>query len=261
MLQRLEERVREIKHTHTKQARAPKSMDDFWMQQGWYKKRGGRAEWHPKWVRRDAIRFLVNDVLRKDPREITKEDFRNNKLGGLLFNYFKNSPYGALRAAGFELLPWEMTTTPHKFYEKKANRIVAVNWLVERLDKDIRDITHEDFTLYGLGGLLNNHYYDSPYKALQDAGYKILPWEMKDTPQKFYEKKEHRVAAVKWLIRKLKKAPRDIKRKDFQNNGLGGLLSNHHNSSAYEALVEAGLVSRRDEAYMRSHGHRSNPSN
>jgi hypothetical protein len=71
-------------HTHP-------TMADFWVQQGWYKTRGDgtvrltRANWVDSFgARSEAVRFLVEKVLKKDPRDMTADDFDSNRLCGLL---------------------------------------------------------------------------------------------------------------------------------------------------------------------------------
>ena len=224
-------------------------------------------------------------------RKITKDDFINNGLGGLLISHYKNSPHSALVEAGYayseneikehartgefgtdKIYPWEHNQTVHKFYKKSEIRVAAIEWLIWRLKKDPKEINTDDFRNNGLGGLLN-YYKGSPYLALVEADYayseneikeqngqfgtdKIYPWEMTSAPNKFYHKKENRVAAVKWLTWKLNKEPREITRMDFIKNGLQGLLD-RYDGSPYEALLEASLVAPTDESYMRERGYRN----
>ncbi len=199
--------------------------------------------------RKAAIRWLV-DKLKKDPRDTTREDFESNRLGGLLTDYYRGSPYDAFKEAGYSFYPWELLQTPHGFYESKDNRIAAICWLVVELKKDARDITKEDFHSNRLGGLLYNYYNNSPYDALKEAGYELQPWEMLKTPNEFYKQKSNRIAAIRWLVDKLKKEPRGMTREDFFSNCLGGLLYNYYNTSPYAALREAGLVTSSDEIHM-----------
>ena len=134
----------------------------------------------------------------------------------------------------------------------------------------IRRVSGDDFNNNRLSGLMN-HYKNSPYLALVEAGYaypedeikeqngqfktdKIYPWEIKNAPL-IYSDKEIRIAACKWLVWKLKKDPKDIIQDDFNNNGLGGLVGNYYKGSPYDALLEAGLVTQANEAYMRSSQH------
>ena len=129
-----------------------------------------------KWVQKQdriaVVRGLVR-TLGKDPKSINSEDFRDNCLGGLLKNRYKNSPYRALQEAGLasNILPWEMKGTPKKFYDSEENRIKAIRWLLRKLAKEGKTrITKQDIDGNGLGGLLARHYDDSIFKALQAAG-------------------------------------------------------------------------------------------
>jgi hypothetical protein len=215
---------------------------------GFYEEEGNRI---------DAIKWLVRK-LKKDPRDLTQKDFEDNRLGGLICFYYKNSPHLVVTKAFPELdiKPWEMKVTPNGFYDKKETRIAAIKWLIEKLKKDPRDICVTDFTENGLYGLLEHHSL-SPYKAIKEAfpEMDIEPWEMIQTSHGFYKKKENRVAAVKWLVDKLDKNPRDVVLKDFNENRLWGLINKYYNNSPYKAVKEAGLVSEADEEYMRKrHG-------
>lgn len=49
----------------------------------------------------------MEEKLGKCPAEITQNDFYNNNLGGLLSNYYKNSPYNALLDAGMMAISGE----------------------------------------------------------------------------------------------------------------------------------------------------------
>ncbi|MBS3067933.1 hypothetical protein J4450_04480, partial [Candidatus Micrarchaeota archaeon] len=133
-----------------------------------------------------------------------------------------------------------------------------------------REITKDDFRSSGLEGLVAGRYKGSNYKVLVEAGYaysedeikehaktgfktdKIYPWEMNHA--RVYYKRGIRIASIRWLIWRLKKKAREITFNDFNNNGLGGLMP-YYKSSPYEALLEAGLVTPADEAYMRSSHH------
>jgi hypothetical protein len=234
--------------------RAP-SMEDFWIQMGWFRELpGGRRRlrrgcWQDPLTRQDAVRFLVEQVLRKDPRQMAKEDFERNRLGGLLNTYYGNKPREALNAAGYSILPWEMANGPWGFYEDPENRRAATRWLVEKCAKDPREIQWEDFYCSGLAGLMIvcEH---SPCIALREAGYAVEPWEMGHAPRGFYAAAEIWARALKWLVEKTGLEPRDLTRKDFAAHGLWGVL-NYTGGSPYACLREAGLVSADDESYMR----------
>ncbi len=160
-----------------------KTMEDFWVEMGWYTEvydralgRRIRKLTQGKWkddeqAQQDAVRFLVDKVLRKGPQGVTQEDFRGNRLGGLLTGYYHDSPYKALREACYEINPWEMATTPNNFYNDPENRKSATRWLASKL-RGLgiypRGIQQEDFFRNGLSGLLDVHE-GSPYKALYEA--------------------------------------------------------------------------------------------
>ncbi len=134
-----------------------KTMEDFWIEMGWYKEvydrtagKKVRRLTNGRWkddeqTQQYAIRFLVDEVLHRDPRDVTDNDFYRNRLSGLLTGYYRGSPYQALVEAGYEIEPWEMSETPHDFYKDSDNRIAATRWFVERLGKDPRDIIAQDF--------------------------------------------------------------------------------------------------------------------
>ncbi len=128
--------------------------------------------------------------LKKEPREITADDFDNNGLSGLLARpEYKSSPYLALVDAGYaysedeikehartgefktdKIYSWEMNQTSSLFYKKSENRTAATKWLVWKIGKETREITQDDFNNNGLRGLLDHHYKSSPYEALLEAG-------------------------------------------------------------------------------------------
>lgn len=212
-------------------SQANPTMDDFWIMQGWYKddRRGirlTRARWREgESVQKKAVRFMLDEVLRKDPRDVRRRDFDSNRLSGLFSEYFDSSPHLALVEAGYaysieesleharagnfqseKIYPWEMRKTPNIFdYGIAENRVAATKWLVVRkLGKDPRRLEWEDFNSNGLGGLICHHYGNSPYKALVEAGYaysiresrsharagafrraRLYPWQMNRTPCEF----------------------------------------------------------------------------
>jgi len=240
------------------------TMDDFWIAQGWYKQdRIGIKLTYASWkddekVRIDAVRFLVEKVLKKDPRDITLREFASNRLTGLIDKYFNGSPYKAFTEAGYKFHAWEMAKTPNNFYDSKENRVAATKWLVDKLGKDPRGLTTEDFQSNRLAGLLADLYSGSPYTAVLEAGYaysqeeslqhaqagnfkpdKFYPWEMSVTPNHFYDSKENRVAATKWIVWKTGKDPRDLTMEDFKDNCLWGLMD-YYGNSPYAAFIEAG---------------------
>jgi hypothetical protein len=240
------------------------TMDDFWIGMGWFRTERDRSLklTHAKWKDDEqaqviAIRYMVNRILTKDPRNITNENFADNRLQ-VLINYYNGSLFEAVSKAFPELniKAWEMAVTPRYFYKKRKNREDAVRWLVAKLGKDPRDMIREDFLDNKQGGLITHYFKSSPYRAVSETYPElgIRPWEMAATPQGVYGKKKNRGDAVRWLVAKLKKNPRDVTKEDFYENRLGGLLTSYFNGSPFEAMFEVGLVDKEDEDYMRARG-------
>lgn len=227
----------------------PKSaatMEDFWIEQGWYRiERSGWRLLLGKWaendeLKRKAVRFLANEVLGRDPRTLSADDFRENMLRGLINGQYSNSPYAAVADAfpELEIKPWEMNTAPQGFYSIKENRVAAIRWAVKKIGKDPRRVNQTDLDI--VRGAMP--YYDgSPYEAVSEAFPElgIMPWEMKNTPTSFFESKERRVEAVRWLVDKLGVEPCDLKYGHFCRRGLYGLVHRHYSSSPYKAVCEA----------------------
>ncbi len=151
-----------------------------------YVDRQTRFDWSDISIRTEVTKKLLQ-ILGKEPKEITQNDFNENGLNGLLGRY-KNSPYLALVEAGYaysleeieehankmefkteKIYPWEMDKSPYVYGQEKI-RIAATKWLVWKLGKEPKEITTDDFNDNGLSGLLVGYYNCSPYDALFDAG-------------------------------------------------------------------------------------------
>ena len=222
------------------------TMDDFWIEQGWFRStrygiRLTRAKWQddPETMNR-AVKFLIEEVLKIDPRNLRVEHFHDNRLRGLIGNYHNNSPFSAISEVYPEINAWEMIVTPYHYFNERSNRIAATKWLVEqKLKKDPRDMIAADFTNNRLWELLAQHN-NSPHAVISEAYSEIRPWEMPITPYNYFNEKPNRVVAVRWLVEeKLKKDPRDVCGEDFRANRLPGLLSHNFRNSPYLAISEA----------------------
>ncbi len=199
-----------------------------------------KTYWKKNENRINAVRRLVN-VLDKPVTKLTVKDFERGGLGGLLNNkrYYSGSPFLALKSAGYDIKEWEMTITQRGFWNKRENRIEAIKWLVEKLDKPIAEIYQKDFINNGLSGVLQKYYSYSTILALKDAGYDIEEWERLRTLRGYWNKKENRIKVTRWLVEKLDKPVTEITQRDFHKNVIKGLL-NYYSGSPYKALKDAG---------------------
>lgn len=162
-------------------------------------------------------------------------------------------------------------------WQDRNDRIVIIKKLIEVLEIKIDKLCRDDFVDNGLEAFLNAYYRGSPYETLLDISCaysieeslehartgsfrryeddkKIYPWQRVRSPTGFYQEKDNRIAAVKWLVWKTGKEPRDLTQQDFIDNGLDGPLTHNYNGSPFEAVFEAGLVTHADEPYMKRHG-------
>jgi hypothetical protein len=134
--------------------------------------------------------------------------------------------------------PWLEGNVPNGYWKIKENRINAVKWLIEILNKPLKEISRNDFIAHKLWGLLS-YYKSSTYKALQEAGFEVDGWGLKRTKYKFWTIKENRVKAIQWLIRKTGKPYKQLTSADFKSFGLSGLLSKYYGGSVFKALKES----------------------
>ena len=80
----------------------------------------------------------------------------------------------------------------------------------------------------------------------------------------FYEEKQNRIAAVRWLCEEKlaldgkPKDPRQLIGDDFTNNRMAGLLANYYDSSPFKAVSEAYPELGLNEVDMKNKPHHSN---
>jgi hypothetical protein len=196
-----------------------------------------------------ATRWLV-EKLGADIRNIIYSDFEENGIARVL-DFHGKHPHGALLEAGYEVEPWEMARVPKNFYKSRENRAKATRWLVEKIGKPASEIKSADFEANGLGRVLQCCG-KSPFLALKEAGLVKEPFEMGRVPRTYYRERKNRIASVKRLVELVGKEAREITFPDFAAHGMAGLVQGYYHSSPFEALFDAGLVGRKDEAYMRS---------
>jgi hypothetical protein len=124
------------------------------------------------------------------------------------------------------------TQVPYGHWSNKENRIAAVKLLAEKYGNKL---TKKDFHENKLEGLLQRA--GGITAALQEAGLiGEFPWlSHLRVPQGYWNEKENRIRAVKWLIKKA----RNLKADDFEDNRLVGLLK-HYEGSPTKALEDVG---------------------
>ena len=210
--------------------------------------------WKDEKNRIDAIKWLFEDALAWTDDEI-KDKFDVNiiikhNLFGLLKNHYNGSPYEILNTyAPGKFLHWELKQTSKKFWVVKENRIKATKWLIDKEninDDNICELWNRKlFTKNGLTSLVLYHR-GNTFSIIDEAfPNKFKPWEITMIPYGYWDKKENRIDAIKWLIEKKLNFYNDedvysnLNIKNFSDNGLNGLIQNYYSSNIYNALNEA----------------------
>lgn len=205
------------------------------------------------------IRYLMEDILNWDIEDVKtnlrKNTFKDNKLAGMLFLKYDDSPYKAITSAYPErnYKPWDFVNTPNKYWqgeEGKKNGAEAIIWLLEEefmwsMDDIKEKVNHQVFIENNLLGMIKKAFNSSLFEAI-DYTYpgKFKRWELGEHVKNDYWTKEEGILATKWLIEtKLKWTEDDIKKsfnkQIFADNDLYGMIQRCFNSSPYEALNTA----------------------
>lgn len=216
--------------------------------------------WKSKENRIKAMKWLIEEKLNWSDEDIINsfngKILIDNGLGGLLTE-MRGSALDALE----EYIPnkfnkWQFNSSNSgaNYWAKKENRVKAVRHLIEDKlkwsDEDIKaKLSQMTFRENNLNALLNSYYNGSVYLTLNEAyPDKFLPWELSCVMTGFWDVKENRVKAIKWMIEeKLKWSIDDIKNKlsrdTFIKCGLAGLLTSYKGGMAV-AIEEAypGMV-------------------
>ena len=134
--------------------------------------------------------------------------------------------------------------------EAFQNACECITFLFEHLlefsdDEIKKNLSHKLFSENKLGGMLRVCFNASPYQAI-NAAYpgKFKPWEFNITLRSYWENIENGVEATRWLFEEKlnlshEEIKKDISKKIFKDNGLGGMLKYCFNNSPYQAINTA----------------------
>ncbi|NYZ60641.1 hypothetical protein H0O01_03005 [Candidatus Micrarchaeota archaeon] len=144
---------------------------------------------------------------------------------------------------------------PQKKYHLEEVKRAAVLALVKHLGKNPLCVPDEDFERNGLGWLVNR--YGSSFKALKSVGllsekdrhahrFKKKPWT--------FSNRENRIKALREAEEKLGGKPRETRLWHLKDEfpKVHAMVINYYHGSVFEAYVDAGLATRKDEEYMRA---------
>ena len=177
-----------------------------------------------KWLFEEKLDIFHNNII------LTSNTFKDNRLGGLLYCVFFNSPYDALNymyPGKFKI--WEKCNIPKRYWENEDHVKEALQWLFEEklnIFEDDTTITTKDFKKYHLSGLLVNRFKGSIYKAI-DYMYpgKFKIWEKCNVPKDYWSDDNHIKEALHWLV---DEKGFDISVKSLLYNKLGSLRQRYN---------------------------------
>ena len=197
-----------------------------------------KKNWNVK-TAREATIWLIEEKLKWSDedvrRNLSKNTFKENSLGGMLAVLFNGSPYFAIENAyPGKFKAWEFAKVPKNFWNLKTASEATI-WLIEEKlkwsDEDVRrNLSQNTFKENSLRGMLDVLFNGSPYFAIENAyPGKFKPWEVARVPKKIWNMETAREATI-WLIEeKLKWSDEDVKEKltlnTFKENSLKSMLN------------------------------------
>lgn len=147
----------------------------------------------------------------------------------------------------------------YRFEDVRMAAILAFVGHMGRMGKRPEEISDEDFRRNGLAGLVNK--FGSCFEALKRAGvlseeerhayrFKNKPWT--------FSNRENRIEKLREAEEKLGGRPRDTRLRDLKEPfpKVYAMIINYYGGSVFEAYLDAGLVSKKDEEYMRARNKR-----
>ncbi|HNT60473.1 MAG TPA: hypothetical protein PKJ97_00675 [Candidatus Bilamarchaeaceae archaeon] len=146
---------------------------------------------------------------------------------------------------------------PKRRYHLEEVRKAAVLALVEYLGKRPIEVSDEDFEGNGLGWLANRQ--GSSFRALREAGLLSCEdghaYRFKKKPETFGSR-DNRVRALREAAEAMGKGPSETRLRDLKGRfpGTYSMVINYYGGSLFEAYLDAGLVTGKDEAHMRARG-------
>lgn len=132
--------------------------------------------WTSEQNRVNALKYTFQVELNWDIEDIKEKlDWNIIRMNGLmtLHRYYPNLYILVDAVYPNSIYPWELMNSevPNGTWEVKSNRILAIKWLINKLNINNKKINKRAFAEYGLSKLLGNYYCDSVKKAILEVPY------------------------------------------------------------------------------------------
>mgnify|MGYP003392790955 CR=1 FL=1 len=196
---------------------------------------------------------LLDISVEEAPKKINYYTFVEHGLGRYLWVFFNNSPFRAIRFAYSRFEPKDMKKRPNGYWKEAKGKRRALKELREILESsgyEKRDYpliaNHKFISDHGLRTPLDQMFNGSPFLFLSTAfPREFHPWMASVTPKNFFCEKKNIVKATRWLVEEIlgfdipnmnkcdiwrERVGKKIGKKDFEANGLRGLLDRFDNS-------------------------------
>jgi very-short-patch-repair endonuclease len=185
--------------------------------------------------------------------KISHKDIKNNKGGGLLMTYYKDSPILFVKILvkliypDYEWFEWNFNKTPQNYWDKAENHKEFMNCLFkeQKYEKmeDWYNISVDIIRNYNGDGLL--HKYNSSHINLLKAvfpEYKWLEWKFGMTSLSFWQDINNRKEYAEWLGKEQKYEKMEdwynITQNIINDNFGGGLLAIYYQGSSIQFLKD-----------------------
>lgn len=187
---------------------------------------------------------------------VSKQTFKDYGAYSTLQHVYHGSPYAALLDLYPDLKPWQMRHVPMSYWlgpDGRERAREATSWMLSQLgllNAPPRELAARvdffTFARFGLRGMLDRVYGNSPYEALRDVYPALEPWERDNVPRSHWQNDEgrksarsatlHMLSQLGLLEKPLEAIAGAVTQRTFVENGLYGMLSNVYHNSPYEAL-------------------------
>ena len=225
--------------------------------------------WSDKENHVQYARWLAAELQLLGPEDwynLNKKMVHQNGGKGLLTQHYNGSPQQFVLEVvrthlhpDYEWLAWQFENgVPKGFWEDSANHVQYARWLAAELQllepEDWYQLTAKTIQQHSGGGLLVDHYYNSPQQFVEHIVYKHLhpdyewfPWKFeRGVPPGFWEDSDNHAWYVEWLAAELQLLkPEDwdqLTSKIIQQHNGGGLLKEYYNGSPKEFVNQVVVL-------------------